>query len=70
MGAGMFNVVYQPFILDITGSVLMMGIVVTIGGIVQFLPMPLIGKLSDKYGRKRMMLGSIPFYILGLTQSQ
>ena len=66
MGAGMFNVVYQPFILDITGSVLMVGIMVTIGGIVQFLPMPLIGKLSDKYGRKKMMLSSIPFYLLGL----
>jgi MFS family permease len=67
MGAGMFNVVYQPFILDITGSVLMVGIIVTIGGIVQFLPMPLIGKLSDKYGRKKMMLSSIPFYLLGLS---
>lgn len=67
MGAGMFNVVYQPFILDITGSVLMVGIIVTIGGIVQFLPMPLIGKLSDKYGRKKMMLASIPFYFLGLS---
>lgn len=66
MGAGMFNVVYQPFILDLTGSVLIMGILVTIGGIVQFLPMPLIGKLSDRFGRKKMMLSSIPFYILGL----
>lgn len=67
MGVGMFNVVYQPFILDITGSVLMVGIMVTIAGIVQFLPMPLIGKLSDKYGRKKMMLASIPFYFLGLS---
>jgi len=66
MGAGMFNVVYQPFILDITDSVLIMGILVTIGGIVQFLPMPLIGKLSDKFGRKKMMLSSVPFYLLGL----
>ena len=66
MGAGMFNVVYQPFILDITDSVLIMGILVTIGGIVQFLPMPLIGKLSDKYGRKKMMLTSIPFSLFGL----
>ncbi len=66
MGAGMFNVVYQPFILDLTGSVLIMGILVTIGGIVQFLPMPLIGRLSDRFGRKKMMLSSIPFYFLGL----
>lgn len=66
MGAGMFNVVYQLFILDITGSVLIMGILITIGGIIQFLPMPLIGKLSDRFGRKKMMLSSIPFYLLGL----
>ncbi|MFX1375933.1 MAG: MFS transporter [Promethearchaeota archaeon] len=66
MGAGMFNVVYQPFILDLTGSILIMGILVTVGGLVQFLPMPLIGKLSDKFGRKKMMLSGIPFYLLGL----
>ena len=66
MGAGMFNVVYQPFILDLTGSILMTGIIVSIGAIVQFLPMPLIGKLSDKLGRKKLMLGAIPLYILGL----
>ncbi|MFX1297351.1 MAG: MFS transporter [Promethearchaeota archaeon] len=66
MGAGMFNVVYQPFILDLTGSILMTGIIVSIGAIVQFLPMPLVGKLSDKFGRKKLMLGAIPLYIIGL----
>ena len=66
MGAGMFNVVYQLFILDLTGSILMTGIIVSIGAIIQFLPMPLVGKLSDKFGRKKLMLGAIPLYILGL----
>jgi MFS family permease len=66
VGAGMFNVVYQPFILDLTNSILITGILVTIGAVVQFLPMPLVGKLSDRFGRKKMMLSSIPFYVLGL----
>jgi MFS family permease len=66
MGAGMFNVVFQPFILDLTNSILITGILVTIGMIVQFLPMPLVGKLSDRVGRRKIMLASLPFYIFGL----
>ncbi|UCC19661.1 MAG: MFS transporter [Promethearchaeota archaeon] len=66
LGAGMFNVVYQPYIYDLTSSILITGILITIGGIVQFLPMPFVGKLSDRYGRKKLMLTSIPFYVIGL----
>jgi MFS family permease len=66
MGAGMFNVVFQPFILDLTNSILITGILVTIGMIVQFLPMPLVGKLSDRVGRRKIMLASLPFYMFGL----
>ena len=66
IGAGMFNVVYQPFVLDLTNSILLTGMLVTIGAVVMFLPMPLVGKLSDRFGRKKMMLSSIPFNILGL----
>ncbi|MFW9785046.1 MAG: MFS transporter [Candidatus Heimdallarchaeota archaeon] len=66
MGAGMFNVVFQPFILDLTNSILITGILVTIGMIVQFLPMPLVGRLSDGIGRRKVMLASLPFYIFGL----
>lgn len=65
-GFGMFNVVYQPFILDLTGSIMITGILVTIGAIIQFLPMPLVGKLSDRFGRKKLMLSSMPFYVFGL----
>lgn len=66
MGAGMFNVVFQPFILDLTNSILITGILVTIGMIVQFLPMPLVGRLSDRIGRRKVMLASLPLYIFGL----
>ncbi|MFX1425049.1 MAG: MFS transporter [Promethearchaeota archaeon] len=66
LGAGMFNVVYQPFILDLTNSIFLTGVLVTIGAVVMFLPMPLVGKLSDRVGRKKMMLTSIPFTIFGL----
>lgn len=66
MGAGMFNVLFQPFILDLTNSILITGILVTIGMIVQFLPMPLVGRLSDRIGRRKVMLASLPFYIFGL----
>jgi len=67
LGIGMFQVVYQPFILDQTGSILITGIFVTIGAVLQFLPMPLIGKLSDRFGRKKILLMGIPIYILGLS---
>ena len=66
IGAGMFNVVYQPFVLDLTNSILITGIIVTIGGIVQFLPLPFIGRLSDRIGRKKVILCGISFYIIGL----
>lgn len=66
MGAGMFNVVYQPFVLDLTNSILITGIIITIGGIVQFLPLPFVGRLSDRIGRKKVILCGISFYIIGL----
>ncbi|MHA1196489.1 MAG: MFS transporter [Promethearchaeota archaeon] len=67
LGAGMFDVVYQPFLLDLTGSLFIIGILITLGSIMQFLPTPIIGRLSDKYGRKKIALMSIPTYIIGLS---
>ncbi|MFX1479760.1 MAG: MFS transporter [Promethearchaeota archaeon] len=67
MGAGMFNIVYQPFILDLTNSILITGIIVSLGALVQFVPMPFIGKISDRIGRKKMIIVSFPIYILGLV---
>jgi len=65
-GIAMFTVIYQPFILEITKSLFITGIIVSIGSIMQFLPMPLIGRLSDKIGHKNSLIASIPIYILGL----
>ena len=66
-GVSMFNVVYQPFLLDITNSLLITGVLVTIGSIMQFLPMPLVGKLSDRLGHKNTIIASIPLYLIGLV---
>ena len=35
-----FFLVYQPFLLKITGSLFITGILVTLGGIILFLPKP------------------------------
>ncbi|MFX1574838.1 MAG: MFS transporter [Promethearchaeota archaeon] len=65
-GDGSFVIVYQPYLLAITGSIFLTGVLITVGIIVQFLPMPLVGKLSDRYGRKKVWLFSMPLHILGL----
>ena len=66
IGAGMFNVVFQPFVLDLTSSILITGLFVTLGGIVQFLPLPFIGRISARIGRKKVILGGISCFIAGL----
>ena len=66
-GFGAFNVVLQPFIVVFTGeSLFYTGLIITISGIMQFLPMPFIGKLSDKYGLKKIWLFGPPIYAFGL----
>jgi len=64
---GMFNVIYQPFLLDLTNSLFITGVLVTLGSIMQFLPMPLAGKISDRLGHKNTILTSFPLYIFGLV---
>ncbi|TFG15352.1 MAG: MFS transporter [Promethearchaeota archaeon] len=66
-GVAMFSVIYQPFILDITKSLFLTGIIVSLGSVMQFLPMPLVGRLSDKLGHKNTLIMSIPVYILSLV---
>ncbi len=66
MGVGMFNVVYQPYVLEITNSIMITGVLITLGAFIQFIPMPLVGKFSDRIGRRKLMLISMPFYVLGL----
>ena len=62
-----FFLVYQPFLLEITGSIFVTGILVSLGGILLFLPKPLVGKLSDKFNRKKVWLLEIPFFYIGIT---
>ncbi|MFX0076216.1 MAG: MFS transporter, partial [Candidatus Hermodarchaeota archaeon] len=66
-GFSAFNVVLQPFIYTLTGeSLLYTGIIISISNLMQFLPMPLIGLLSDKYGIKKIWLFGPPIFIFGL----
>jgi MFS family permease len=65
-GVSAFNVVLQPFMLEFTGSLFYTGIIISISSIMQFLPMPFIGKLSDKYGLKKIWLFGPPIYAFGL----
>ncbi len=65
-GFGAFNVVFTPFLEDFTGSLFYTGIIISISNIMQFLPMPLIGKLSDKYGIKKIWLFGPPIFSFGL----
>lgn len=65
-GFSAFNVVLQPYLLVFTGSLFYTGIIISISGIMQFLPMPFIGKLSDKYGLKKIWLFGPPIYAFGL----
>ncbi|MHA2007384.1 MAG: MFS transporter [Promethearchaeota archaeon] len=65
-GQSMFNIVYIPFIYEFTGSIFITGVITTIGNIIQFLPMPWLGRLSDRYGRRFMWFFDTPLMILGL----
>ena len=65
-GFSAFNVVLQPYLLVFTGSLFYTGIIISISGIMQFLPMPFIGKLSDRYGIKKIWLFGPPIYAFGL----
>jgi MFS family permease len=62
----MFNIVYLPFIYEFTGSIFITGVITTVGSIIQFLPMPWLGRLSDRYGRKLLWYFDTPLMILGL----
>jgi len=66
-GFSAFNVVLQPFIYNFTGkSLFYTGIIISISNIMQFLPMPFIGKLSDRYGIKKIWLFGPPIYTIGV----
>jgi len=47
-GSSMFFIVYIPFLYEFTDSIFIIGVITTLGSIIQFLIMPWIGKLSDR----------------------
>ncbi|MFX0083232.1 MAG: MFS transporter [Candidatus Hodarchaeota archaeon] len=66
IGQTLFFIVYMPFLYEFTGSIFITGVIITLGSIVQFLPMPWLGRLSDRYGRKLVWYFDTPFMVLGL----
>ena len=66
IGSSMFFIVYVPFLFEFTDSIIVIGVIATMGSIIQFLMMPWIGRLSDKYGRKLFWYFDSPLMILGL----
>jgi len=65
-GSNIFSVIYQPYLLELTNSLVLTGIIISIGSIMQFLPMPFIGKLSDRYNRKILITSSMPVFMMGV----
>jgi MFS family permease len=66
IGSNMFFIVYVPFLYEFTDSIVTIGLITTLGSIIQFLIMPWIGRLSDRYGRKLFWYFDSPLMILGL----
>jgi len=64
-GGGMSIATFQPYILAFTGSMFLTGVLTTLGVILLTFPKPFIGKLSDRYGRKKIFLLGTPNLILG-----
>ena len=65
-GSNIFNIIYLKVLLDLTDSLVLIGIIISIGSIMQFLPMPFIGKLSDRYNRKILITSSMPVFMMGV----
>ena len=65
-GSSLYFIVYVPFLYEFTDSIIIIGVITTLGSVIQFLMMPWIGRLSDKYGRKLFWYFDSPLMILGL----
>ena len=64
---GTFNSVYQAHVLDITESEFLVGVVQSTGFFLMILSMLVSGKLSERYGRKRMILFGTIIFIAGFA---
>ena len=60
-------IIIIPLYMELTGSEFITGLLITLFTIMQFLPAPISGKLSDKFGRKTMKLIGHPLHIIGFT---
>ncbi|MHA1258622.1 MAG: MFS transporter [Candidatus Heimdallarchaeaceae archaeon] len=70
---GFYNVLLQPYLvrlIEITGKhenpEVFLGLVMTISAILQIVPMIFAAKLSDKVGRKRIIVASFLFYVFAM----
>ncbi len=61
-----YQVVFQPFIYELTGSESTLGLIVSLGMLMMFLPQQLAGKYADRHGRKILMSIGIIILIVGL----
>jgi len=66
-GDSCINIAYVPFMYEVTNyNLFLTGLMITIYQIMWFLPLPISGRLSDKFGRKNMMMFSPPISIFGV----
>ncbi len=61
------NIAYIPFVYEVSNyNLILTGLLVTLSVMMWFIPAPISGKLSDKFGRKKMMVISRPIAIIGI----
>ncbi len=66
-GETCFQIAYIPFVYVVTNyNLFLTGILTTFTIMWAFIPAPFSGKLSDRFGRKRMLILSIPISALGV----
>ncbi|WP_371802454.1 MFS transporter [Candidatus Lokiarchaeum ossiferum] len=66
-GESCINIAYIPFLYEVTDNNLFItGLFSTLFTVLWFIPAPISGKLSDKFGRKKMMIISKPIALVGL----
>ncbi len=61
--SGFYNVILQPFLVDFVDSEFIFGVIITFSILAQLLPMILVGKISDRIGRKRVHMVGFFLYI-------
>ncbi len=60
---GFYNVILQPFLVDFVASEFVFGVIMTVANLALILPMILVGKVSDRIGRKRVHMVGFFLYV-------